>query len=136
MSTPRPIPVPASARRAPTSTPSSHQPILPFEIIRRIIHHRLALPPSFPAAPSSSAPIDGTWDICAGQSGQRAHKEREREREEVMRDALGMMLVCKAWKVGCAGGGGIEEPAGLVGLIGLIERGEMAELTLCTARSH
>jgi hypothetical protein len=86
-------------------------------VIRRIIHHRLALPDSVPEAIPS---IDGStnqrmtsiarsdyaasttvqWDDLAGHAGRQAAKARQRERREVMRDAAGMMLVCKAWKVG------------------------------------
>lgn len=83
----------------PTQCDRAKVPVLPFEIIRRIIHHRLALPPSYPSAPSAVGPIGGSWDAGAGQSGIRAHKERERELHDVMRDALGTMRVCKAWKV-------------------------------------
>lgn len=79
-------------------------PSLPFDVIRRIIHHRLALPDSVPEAvplssSSSSTDSTGVWDELAGHCGGLAAKERQRERREVMRDAGGMMLVCKAWKV-------------------------------------
>lgn len=100
--------------------PAPHLPNLPFEVIRRIIHHRLALPDSVPeAVPSISAFTESNdqcegssarpgyaasrtvqWDDLAGHAGRQAAKASRRERREVMRDAAGMMLVCKAWKVG------------------------------------
>lgn len=146
-----------------TPTPKA-LPDLPFEVIRRIIHHRLALPDSVPEAipvagaggdadadanfqfhsevyadsdadtsctgphapgsghslgPGSASartsagsrtrrrthrdPGSGpkiAWDELAGHSGRQAVAARQKERREVMRDASGMMLVCKAWKVG------------------------------------
>ena len=93
----------ASNEASVTRTPLSHKslPNLPFEVIRRIIHHRLALPDSVPDAIPLSPASGSTerWDDLAGHAGRLSAKEKQKERREVMRDAGGMMLVCKAWKV-------------------------------------
>lgn len=82
------------------------EPRLPFEIIRRIIHCRLALDPSFPSQLKSDegeGPNPG-WDSMAGQCGRQAALRRRKERIEVQTAALDLMRVCKAWKVSSSPG--------------------------------
>lgn len=74
-------------------------PVLPFEVIRRIIHWRLALSPSFPSQLQADDPISPAWDNLAGQSGRQATIRRRKERLEVQDAALVLMRVCKSWKV-------------------------------------
>lgn len=72
---------------------------LPFEIVRRIIHWRLALSPSTPAPLGRDESIDHRWDSLAGQVGRQALQKRRREQIEAQDAALDLMRVCKAWKV-------------------------------------
>jgi hypothetical protein len=74
-------------------------PTLPFEIVRRIIRHRLALTLSIPTALSEDEEPSAEWDSLAGQSGRRAVARRLSEREDVQDAAMSLMRVCKAWKV-------------------------------------
>lgn len=73
--------------------------VLPFEVIRRIIHWRLALTPSFPSQIHENDPISPAWDNLAGQSGRQASVRRRKERIEMQDAALDLMRVCKSWKV-------------------------------------
>lgn len=86
----------------PTPAPTGPLPDLPFEIIRRIIRHRLALTPSYPSKlPDEAAgedPIRAEIGL-AGYSGRRMAMRRVAEREDVQDAAMSLMRVCKAWKV-------------------------------------
>lgn len=75
------------------------EPRLPFEIIRRIIHCRLALDPSFPRQLRADEPTHPGWDSLAGQCGRQATLRRRKERIEIQTASLDLMRVCKAWKV-------------------------------------
>ncbi|GFZ49472.1 hypothetical protein JCM24511_07592 [Saitozyma sp. JCM 24511] len=85
----------------PAPVPTGPLPDLPFEIIRRIIRHRLALTPSYPAKlPDEAAgedPIRAEIGL-AGYSGRRMAMRRVAEREDVQDAAMSLMRVCKAWK--------------------------------------
>jgi len=73
--------------------------VLPFEVIRRIIHWRLAPTPSFPGQLHEDDRISPAWDNLAGQSGRQASVRRWKERTETQDAALDLMRVCKSWKV-------------------------------------
>lgn len=75
------------------------EPRLPFEIVRRILHWRLALGPSYPGTLRAEDPITPGWDSLAGQSGRQAAIKRRKERVDSQDAALDLMRVCKAWKV-------------------------------------
>lgn len=89
--------------------PTRPLPDLPFEIIRRILHHRLALPPSFPSAPTCHASssssfgvsddMETAWEGMPGQMGKKIGLIRKKEREDVTRAAMSLLRVCKDWKV-------------------------------------
>jgi hypothetical protein len=78
---------------------NGNEPALPFEVIRRIIHWRLALTPSFPNQIQEDDPISPAWDNLAGQSGRQASVKRWKERLDTQDAALDLMRVCKSWKV-------------------------------------
>lgn len=85
--------------RTMSTTMEPGSPRLPFEIVRRIIHWRLALSPSCPTPLTSDEPIGPHWDVLAGQIGRQATQRRRKERSEVQDAALDLLRVCKAWKV-------------------------------------
>jgi hypothetical protein len=106
-----------SARMTPP--PAVDLPLLPPEILRRVIRHALALPPSvprrFPAdvdlpgnnasktlsavAPVVPFPADPEWDVFAARAARKALNQRAAAREGVTRTARNLMGVCRAWKV-------------------------------------
>ncbi|WVN90247.1 uncharacterized protein L203_105483 [Cryptococcus depauperatus CBS 7841] len=73
-------------------------PSLPFKVVERIIHYRLALPRSFcPCIPWNGQP-DASWDSWAGIRGREVQRRQEAERREVTRIGWELMSVCQAWK--------------------------------------
>ena len=82
-----------------SSVNNDQEPRLPFEVIRRIIHCRLALDPSYPAQLRPGEGPGPEWNALAGQCGRQAAARRRKERLEVQDAALDLMRVCKAWKV-------------------------------------
>ncbi|WWC93710.1 hypothetical protein V866_000546 [Kwoniella sp. B9012] len=95
--------MPLSPPFRPTASGSSSPPLpngplptLPFEIIRRIIFHRLSISSSYP-----SELEDGyipSWDSWNGIKGKISAEKKLEERRDVTRSARGLMGVCKAWK--------------------------------------
>ncbi|WWC90778.1 uncharacterized protein L201_005715 [Kwoniella dendrophila CBS 6074] len=79
-----------------TSTFSGPLPTLPFEIIRRIIYHRLAIPPSYTSPLEDQ--YESSWDSWSGVKGKQTAIKRLEERKDVTKSARGLMTVCKAWK--------------------------------------
>lgn len=81
--------------------PTDHAqlPTLPFEIIRRIIHFRLALPQTYPAPITLQAQYHPSWDSWTGAKGREVESNMVAERRDVVRTAWGLVRVCKAWKV-------------------------------------
>ncbi|WWC71639.1 uncharacterized protein I206_105597 [Kwoniella pini CBS 10737] len=94
------MPLSPPFRPSPNSStsppPIGPLPTLPFEIIRRIIFHRLSIPPSYPS------PLENdyvpSWDSRSGVKGKISAQKRLDERRDVTRSARGLMTVCKAWK--------------------------------------
>ncbi|KAI9637352.1 uncharacterized protein MKK02DRAFT_43278 [Dioszegia hungarica] len=89
----------------PTTAPigTTAAPELPFEIVRRILKHRLDLALSFPLSPSDgrvgqTAVGDEGWEGMPGQMGKKIALARSKEREDVMRTGKELMRVCKSWK--------------------------------------
>lgn len=94
------------ALTARLSPPSVNVPTLPPEIIRRIIRHALALPPTAPPRirrdAKTGAPVNAPtpdWDMYAGKARARARHGEAAARESVMRTARTLLHVCRAWKV-------------------------------------
>ncbi|OWZ77558.1 hypothetical protein C365_03894 [Cryptococcus neoformans Bt85] len=73
-------------------------PTLPFEVIRRIIHFRLALPQIYPAPITPHAQYRPSWDSWTGARGREVESNMVAERRDVVRTAWGLVRVCKAWK--------------------------------------
>jgi hypothetical protein len=92
-----------------TPPPPPNLPILPPEILRRIIRHALALPPSIPApfpnidAAEAAAEPDAQWNAFGARAARKGLDQRGAHRASVMRTALSFMAVCRAWKVSRGG---------------------------------
>ncbi|WVW85715.1 hypothetical protein I302_107753 [Kwoniella bestiolae CBS 10118] len=86
----------ASSSSSSPPPPSGPLPTLPFEIIRRIIFHRLAISPSYPSELEDS--YNPSWDSWNGIKGKQVAERKLEERRDVTRCARGLMSVCKAWK--------------------------------------
>ncbi|KAK6910550.1 hypothetical protein I203_104582 [Kwoniella mangroviensis CBS 8507] len=81
-----------------SSPPPSNGPLptLPFEIIRRIIYHRLSISSSYPSELEDD--YNPSWDSWNGMKGKISAEKKLDERRDVTRSARGLMIVCKAWK--------------------------------------
>ncbi|WWD02508.1 hypothetical protein V865_000548 [Kwoniella europaea PYCC6329] len=81
-----------------SSPPPSNGPLpsLPFEIIRRIIFHRLSISSSYPSDLEDQ--YNPSWDSWNGINGKISAEKKLEERRDVTRSARGLMGVCKAWK--------------------------------------
>ncbi|WRT68321.1 uncharacterized protein IL334_005297 [Kwoniella shivajii] len=90
-----PLSLPFRPNNSP-SPPSGPLPTLPFEIVRRIIYHRLSIPPSYPFHLEDR--YEPSWDAWSGVKGRMEATKRLEERKDVTRTARGLMGVCKAWK--------------------------------------
>lgn len=92
-----------TAIRTPTATTMPENrtqlPALPFEVVRRIIHFRLALPQTYPAPIAPHAQYHPAWDAWTGARGREVESNMVAERRDVVRTAWGLVRVCKAWKV-------------------------------------
>ncbi|KAL1411323.1 hypothetical protein Q8F55_002274 [Vanrija albida] len=77
--------------------PPSNVPLLPPEILRRIIAHALALPRSYPADVGRLPPAP-SWDAHGGRAARKALAARVGQREGVARTARALLCVCRAWK--------------------------------------
>ncbi|KAL7423841.1 hypothetical protein Q5752_001425 [Cryptotrichosporon argae] len=73
-------------------------PLLPPEIVRRIIAHALALPPLLLPAPSFEDIPTPAWDELAGRGLGRSDDRRVMLRRAVAARAGRLMRVCKEWK--------------------------------------
>lgn len=80
--------------------PPPDQPYLPNEVLRRVLHWRLHRSPSYAGRPTEATyQHANAGDELGGMKARQVALDRAAQLKNLQKDALELMLVCKAWKV-------------------------------------